>query len=95
MHVSPLQVIFADEPTSGLDSYMAEIVVCKMRELADAGCTVFATIHQPSSAMMEYFTHLHLLGEGRTAFCGTTGDAVKHFAAIGHPCPPLHNPADQ
>jgi ATP-binding cassette, subfamily G (WHITE), eye pigment precursor transporter len=80
---------------AGLDSYMAEIVVAKMKELANSGCTIITTIHQPSSSVFEYFTHLHLLGEGRTAYCGTTAGALEHFASVGYPCPAFYNPADQ
>ena len=42
-------VIFADEPTTGLDSGMAEVVIQKLKDLADRGHCVACTIHQPSS----------------------------------------------
>ncbi|KAG5178542.1 ABC transmembrane transporter [Tribonema minus] len=87
-------LIFLDEPTSGLDSFMAEVVVSKLRALAAVGRTVLCTIHQPSSDIYEQFTHLHLLAEGRTAYFGPREGAVEHFALLHHPCPPMHNPAD-
>ncbi|CAM9650413.1 unnamed protein product [Scytosiphon promiscuus] len=87
-------VIFVDEPTSGLDSFMAEAVVTKLKLLADTGRTIVATIHQPSSQVFNLFTHLHLLSEGKTIFCGPLSEAMGHFESIGHPCPSFFNPAD-
>ncbi|CAN0433874.1 unnamed protein product [Ascophyllum nodosum] len=87
-------VLFVDEPTSGLDSFMAEAVVTKLRVLAESGRTVVATIHQPSSQVFSLFSHLHLLAEGKTIFCGPLDQARAHFDAIGHPCPSFYNPAD-
>ncbi|CAM9798121.1 unnamed protein product [Pylaiella littoralis] len=87
-------VIFVDEPTSGLDSFMAEAVVTKLKELAEAGRTIIGTIHQPSSQVFSLFSHLHLLAEGKTVFCGPLDRAMGHFEAIGHPCPSFYNPAD-
>ncbi|CAM9150806.1 unnamed protein product [Ectocarpus sp. 6 AP-2014] len=87
-------VIFVDEPTSGLDSFMAEAVVTKLRALAESGRTIVATIHQPSSHVFSLFSHLHLLAEGKTIYCGPLDRANAHFEAIGHPCPNFYNPAD-
>ncbi|CAM9147551.1 unnamed protein product [Ectocarpus fasciculatus] len=87
-------VIFVDEPTSGLDSFMAEAVVTKLRLLAESGRTIVATIHQPSSHVFSLFSHLHLLAEGKTIYCGASDRANAHFEAIGHPCPNFYNPAD-
>jgi ABC-type multidrug transport system ATPase subunit len=42
-------VIFLDEPTSGLDTFTAYTVCRTLKDLAQAGRTVVATIHQPSS----------------------------------------------
>ena len=39
-------VVFCDEPTSGLDSFMAEVVVKSLEELAKNGTTILCTIHQ-------------------------------------------------
>lgn len=86
--------ILADEPTSGLDSYRAETVVATLRSLAESGCTVVVSIHQPSSAVFEYFTHCSLLANGQSVFHGTLQHAAQHFTALGFPCPAFHNPAD-
>ena len=56
-------LIFCDEPTSGLDSFLAEIVVESLAQLAKNGTTILCTIHQPSSRTFSLFSHLLLLGE--------------------------------
>ena len=44
--LADLSVLFLDEPTSGLDAASA-MVVCKLlRQMADQGITVVATLHQ-------------------------------------------------
>ena len=42
-------------PQSGLDSFMAETVVSALRDIANSGRTVIATIHQPPSEVYKYF----------------------------------------
>ena len=96
-------LLFADEPTSGLDSAMAEAVMEQLRDLArgDGGAkrTVVCTIHQPSSEIYQMFDKLLLLvsdanGCGRTAFFGTTVEALSFFENLQHPCPTFLNPPD-
>lgn len=96
-------VMFADEPTSGLDSAMAESVMGQLKVLA-AGedgkkRTVVATIHQPSTAIYGLFDKLLLIvsdktGTGRTAFFGSSAEALTFFAQLEHPCPTYLNPPD-
>ena len=92
--LSSPSLVLADEPTSGLDSFTAEKVVRMLRALADDGRAVIVTIHQPSSHVLELFDRVLLLADGFVAFDGTTAAALDHFAALGCPCPPRHNPAD-
>jgi len=87
-------LILADEPTSGLDSFAAEAVVRRLRALSSAGRSCLCTIHAPSSHVLALFDRVLLLADGVTAFDGPVGAALAHFAALGHPCPPLTNPAD-
>mmetsp|Transcript_12778 Transcript_12778/g.44747 ORF Transcript_12778/g.44747 Transcript_12778/m.44747 type:complete len:720 (-) Transcript_12778:193-2352(-) len=75
-------LLFADEPTSGLDSYMAEGVVMALRQLAAAGRTVIATIHQPSSEVYQLFDKVIFLAEGRVAYFGDREGAVDYFASM-------------
>jgi ATP-binding cassette, subfamily G (WHITE), eye pigment precursor transporter len=93
--ISSPQLIICDEPTSGLDSHMAELLVSMLRKLANEGCCVIASIHAPSSAVFEYFIHIHLLSSGHTAYFGTTAAARQHFATLQRPVPLHHNAADQ
>ncbi|OQR89011.1 ATP-binding Cassette (ABC) Superfamily [Achlya hypogyna] len=87
-------LLFADEPTSGLDSVMAESVIQQLRQLAQEGRTVIATIHQPSSELFPLFDKLYLLSEGQTVYNGKAEDAVQYFASQGYACPSYMNPTD-
>ena len=88
------RLIYLDEPTSGLDSYGAFKVVQILRELSLSGCTVVATIHQPSSEVFSLFHEVQLLASGRTVYDGSVEGLTKHFTSIGYPTPPNTNPAD-
>ncbi|CAN0449054.1 unnamed protein product, partial [Discosporangium mesarthrocarpum] len=48
---------------AGLDSDMAEMLVLKMRSLAQKGKVVVATIHQPSSQVTDVYILLLILDE--------------------------------
>eukprot|EP00197_Chlamydomonas_leiostraca_P006364 CAMPEP_0202866206 /NCGR_PEP_ID=MMETSP1391-20130828/7260_1 /ASSEMBLY_ACC=CAM_ASM_000867 /TAXON_ID=1034604 /ORGANISM="Chlamydomonas leiostraca, Strain SAG 11-49" /LENGTH=699 /DNA_ID=CAMNT_0049546135 /DNA_START=95 /DNA_END=2194 /DNA_ORIENTATION=- len=87
-------LIFLDEPTSGLDAAAAEKVMSTLKALARAGHTVVASIHQPRSSIWAMFDDLVLLHEGQVVYSGAAGEALEHFAALGHTCPPHHNPAE-
>lgn len=87
-------LLFADEPTSGLDSFMAQSLVTALQQLAAQGRTIICTIHQPSSEVYAMFHSILLLAEGRTAYMGSTADAIQYFDSLGYPCPANFNPAD-
>ena len=87
-------MVFLDEPTSGLDSFSA-IQVCQvLKKVANAGASVLFTIHQPSSEIFSSFDHLILLHKGRVMYQGPVKTVPEFFAACGHPCPHVYNPAD-
>ncbi|KAK2570404.1 Protein white [Acropora cervicornis] len=71
-------LLFADEPTSGLDSFMAQSVIASLQRLASSGHTII----------------ILLLAEGRTAYMGTTTEALPYFQRLGYECPTNYNPAD-
>jgi ABC-type multidrug transport system ATPase subunit len=48
-------VVFLDEPTSGLDSKIAADVCHVLKDIAKTGCTIVASIHQPSSEVFAQF----------------------------------------
>ena len=87
-------VIYADEPTSGLDSYQAQRVVELLKELADSGCTVVCSIHQPRASVFKMFDDITLLAEGRCMYSGPKAGMVTHFKSCGYPCPFNINPAE-
>ncbi|KAK9806141.1 hypothetical protein WJX72_003105 [[Myrmecia] bisecta] len=87
-------LIFMDEPSSGLDAFQAQNVMEALWNLAHAGRTVIATIHQPRSSIYRMFDLLFLLSEGKTMYFGPAAEATSYFARWGFACPPQYNPAD-
>lgn len=87
-------VLFLDEPTSGLDSSNALQVGCLMRDLARAGRTVVATIHQPSSELFFTFDQVLVLAGGRLVYGGPPNGLTDYLAQAGYKCPRHTNPAD-
>ena len=76
-----------DEPTSGLDSSAATNLISTLRELADAGKTVIAVIHQPSQHVFAKFDDVLLLSEGKQMFFGPRRDIRDYMEAFG--CSPV------
>ena len=72
-------IMFCDEPTTGLDSYSAQKLISMMNIMATNGKTILCTIHQPSSELFAMFSQLLLLADGRTAFMGSSGQAIEFF----------------
>jgi ABC-type multidrug transport system ATPase subunit len=87
-------VLFLDEPTSGLDTFTAFSVVQFLKKLAQAGRTVVATLHQPSSEIFHLIDDLILMANGRVMYAGPADRSVEYFASQGYPCPQYSNPAD-
>ena len=92
--VSEPQIIFLDEPTSGLDVYAAWKVVSIMKDLAESGRVVLASIHQPSSEIFDLFDNAIFLSEGNMIYDGRVRDMGTYFDMINLPCPNNYNPAD-
>jgi ABC-type multidrug transport system ATPase subunit len=57
-------LLILDEPTSGLDSHKAGSVVKALKKLANEGCTIIFTIHQPSHLLYTMLSNLILLDKG-------------------------------
>ena len=87
-------LLFLDEVTSGLDTFMAESVLKMMKDLAEWGCTILCTIHQPASELYALFDKVCLITEGRIAFLGDHRSALTFFEESNYPCPPHHCPTD-
>ncbi|XP_046639075.1 ATP-binding cassette sub-family G member 1-like [Daphnia pulicaria] len=87
-------VLFLDEPTSGLDSSSSLKCVGLLREIARSGRTVVATIHQPSSRLLDHFDNLYIVAKGSCIYQGPTGSLVSYLKTVNLNCPSYHNPAD-
>lgn len=96
-------VIILDEPTSGLDSASAFHVISNLRNLAQSGRTIIATIHQPSSEVFALFDKVCILTRGDLVYFGgadveagetMTETMVSYFDREGYPCPAFANAAD-
>ncbi|XP_046632756.1 ATP-binding cassette sub-family G member 1-like [Daphnia pulicaria] len=87
-------ILFLDEPTSGLDSSASLQCVGLLREIARSGRTVVATIHQPSSRLLDYFDHLYIVACGSCIYQGPIGSLVPYLQRANLNCPSYHNPAD-
>ena len=61
-------LMLLDEPTSGLDSSTALRIVKLLKKEADRGISILATIHQPSSDLINLFDRVICLSEGYTIF---------------------------
>ncbi|KOC62136.1 Protein scarlet [Habropoda laboriosa] len=80
------KILFLDEPTTGLDTFSALQVVQTLRTIS-VETIVLCTIHQPGMDIYNFFTHVLLLSDGRTAYFGTLEDATKFFSSLGYECP--------
>ena len=87
-------ILFLDEPTSGLDAHLALRLVTVLRELANEGRTVFATIHQPSAACFELFDRVVLMSGGFTVWSGSRTACLQFIAEQKREVPRNWNPAD-
>lgn len=65
-----------------------------LKKIANAGCSVLFTIHQPSSDVFNSFDRLILLNKGMVMYQGPVKDVPNFFAKHNHPMPPNYNPAD-
>ena len=89
------RLIFLDEPTSGLDSSTA-LALCELLKSLSVtrACTVVATLHAPSSKIVQLFDGVILLARGKICYQGPFRDGIAFFAARGHPLPEKSNPAN-
>ena len=78
-------VVFLDEPTSGLDSKIARDVCMILSQIAKQGCTIIASIHQPSSEVYQSLDQLLVLSEGKSVYQGPCTDAIEYFRRAPDP----------
>ena len=77
------KLLLLDEPTSGLDSSSALKIASLLREEADRGVAVVATIHQPSMEALCKFDRLILLSEGHCIYQGAPELVRDYFLGLG------------
>ena len=92
--ISSPSLIFLDEPTSGLDSQSAYELVMILRSLAESGCTIVCTIHQPSSEVFALFQEVVFVRYGHVVYDGKVEEVIGHFETENHTCKKQTNPAD-
>lgn len=92
--ISRPALLVLDEPTSGLDSHKAATVVKSLRRLADAGCSIIFTIHQPSHLLYSMLTKLILLDKGNTIYQGKAQEIDKYITSLGIIIPRLSTICD-
>lgn len=76
-------LLLLDEPTSGLDSKMSMELAVDLQHVANLGCTVVATIHQPSEAVFHCFTNVLMLESGEMAYFGPVEALRPKLDSIG------------
>ena len=79
---------------SGLDSSSSMQCITLLRQIARSGRTVVATIHQPSSRLLQLFDHLYIVADGRCMYQGNVDGLVPFLNGVSLVCPSYHNPAD-
>lgn len=87
-------IVFLDEPTTGLDSFSAWQVMRIVKDLADSGCTVICTMHQPSSEIFALVDRVICLCRQHSIFQGRATELPRWLERCGYQCPPEYNPAD-
>lgn len=87
-------LLFLDEPTSGLDAFAQLNVVKMLKKLALQGRTVIATVHSPSSEMLELFDDLLVLVEGGLVYHGPARALIRYFNQLHFRFPQYANPLD-
>ncbi|KAI8852348.1 hypothetical protein BC829DRAFT_440776 [Chytridium lagenaria] len=70
-----------------LDASTASNMVRLLKRIASSGRTVICTIHQPRSDLFPIFDNILLLARPGP-------NMLTHLTTMGHPVPPLTNPAD-
>ena len=80
-------LLLLDEPTSGLDSKMSDSLMKDVKQITQQGCTVVATIHQPSEAVFCRFDKVLLLETGRVAYYGVISNLRTSLSDLVFSCP--------
>jgi len=72
-------LLLLDEPTSGLDAAAALNITNILRDLANKGLTVVATLHQPRASILSQFEQLLVLARGRRIYYGPISEYLPYL----------------
>ena len=93
-------ILLLDEPTSALDAVNTRLVIAALKDLANRGILVIASLHQPRESAFHMLEKLMLLRKGELVYAGNVKEAPAYFKSlgyyneIGNPPHQLMNPAD-
>ena len=89
-------LLFLDEPTTGLDSTTAQNLIETLRGIArKTAMTIILTIHQPRASILNLFTRIIFMSQGKLIFNGPMDACLRHLKdVLGVQCPEHENPAD-
>jgi ATP-binding cassette subfamily G (WHITE) protein 2 len=73
------KILFLDEPTSGLDSKISLLLIEKLKIIADEGCMIICTIHQPQNKIFDLFDNLILMKNGNIIYNGQASTAIENI----------------
>lgn len=79
------KILFLDEPTSGLDSKIALLLIEKLKRIANDGCMVICTIHQPQNKIFNLFDNLILMKNGLIIYNGLPSTAYDLISSQQSP----------
>jgi len=92
--VGDTPIMLLDEPTSALDAVNTRLVVAALKDLANRGVLVVASLHQPRESVFHMLDILLLLRQGKLAYGGSREDAEVFFKEMMYHNLPQMNPAD-
>jgi len=74
-------VLLCDEPSSGLSAQDSETLIQQIREIADSGRLIIASLHQPEMQLLRYFERMLYLDEGGTpVFYGSPAEFFQYIS---------------
>lgn len=95
--LSQPRLILIDEPTTGLDFSSALKCIQTLRSLTmmNKPPGIIASIHQPSSLVLNQFHRVYALAKGgHCIYEGTVDNLVDHFSSFQTNCPLYFNPGN-
>jgi ABC-type multidrug transport system ATPase subunit len=76
------RILLLDEPTSGLDAATSLHMMQCLRGLANRGCAVLVTIHQPRVEIFELFDKVYVMSHGTNVYTGGPTNLLRHIRNV-------------